>query len=144
MVRLPHHSSLAVNPGLVSVVRSDGVTCVHVACARANSYLLSALLAQGADHNARHAPSGATPLILAVQEGAAACVEVLLSSAGPPPLALDSVTKKGQTAVFVAAKMGDVVLLKMLLERGADPERTETDATPLFVATRRGHTECGE
>jgi Ankyrin repeats (many copies) len=56
---------------------------------------------------------------------------------------VDAVNQYGATALSFASRRGHVEVIKLLLERGADPLRRDNfnGLTPLLFALRQGHTE---
>ncbi|OQS01487.1 ankyrin repeat protein [Achlya hypogyna] len=51
----------------------------------------------------------------------------------------DASNDRGETPLLAAVTQGHVAIVELLLEAGADPFRTTTDGSPLFVAQRNGH-----
>ena len=110
------------------------------------------LLGRGAPIDARHGPSGATPLILAASGGHVGVVKLLLLSDANPA----DGDNAGATAAHVAALRGHVDCLAMLLDGpegppGGDPGNaiedlvsagTRKGETPLMAAAKGGHVEA--
>ena len=106
------------------------------------STLISALLAKGADVNARSA-EGKTALLLAAEKGRDETVRTLLESGAE----VDAADAAGQTALERAAREGHRDVVADLRRAGADVSRTDPTvllpelkiATDLFVdAARKG------
>lgn len=95
------------------------------------------MLAHGAQVDARHS-SGATPLVLASQEGHQSCVELLLRAGA----SVDSVTSVGASSLFVAAQNDHSDVCRVLIEAGCNVELADAlGATPLIAAAQNGHSE---
>ncbi|XP_014678855.1 PREDICTED: putative ankyrin repeat protein RBE_0220 [Priapulus caudatus] len=116
--------------------RSDG-TMLHAAVAGGNARVLSPacsgqlviirlLLEAGADPNVAETKSGVTPLMMR-----------MLLSHGADANAADSY---GQTSLYHAASFGQLDIMRLQLEAGADPNVAETKSgkTPLMMAVRNG------
>ena len=53
---------------------------------------------------------------------------------------LTKITKDGSTALMYATHRGDIDIVRLLLERGADPNKQTKDGwTPLMYATEKGN-----
>jgi ankyrin repeat protein len=58
---------------------------------------------------------------------------------------LDFVTKRGETAVAIAAKNGNLRIIKALINAGADFNRTDKDGIgPLYLSILHNHEKCSE
>lgn len=75
----------------------------------------------------------------AASEGDAARVRELLDKGAD----VNAANQYGATALAFATRRENVEMVKLLLERGADPDRKDTfyGATPLGLALRKGHSE---
>ena len=102
------------------------------AAQKADSTEVRALLAAGADANAR-AADGTTPMIFAAHFGDLASVQALLAANGDPNLT----NRYGVGPMHEAAQRADTGLLRILLDAGAsvDPALPEGE-TPLMLASR--------
>jgi ankyrin repeat protein len=80
-----------------------------------NTRTVNELLVRGFDPNT-HEESGQSALTLAVREGAAQVVDVLLKH---PQLDVNALNRTGETALMLAALKGDLALVRRLAERGA-------------------------
>ncbi|MBZ5724192.1 MAG: ankyrin repeat domain-containing protein [Acidobacteriia bacterium] len=91
------------------------------------------LIARGANVNAR-SRQGRTPLMLAaLRPGGSPVVALMLTSGADVHVA----DKRGNTALGLAASIGEVETMRLLLSKGADPEATnEKGETPLIMATK--------
>ncbi|WP_348273520.1 ankyrin repeat domain-containing protein [Streptomyces sp. DSM 40868] len=97
-----------------------GRTAVHYAAADGDADGLSVLLAGGADpEEGDHA--GWTPLHFAAQAQAPSAIEVLLASGAT----VDAEDGHGNTPLWraVFCSQGEGVVIRLLLEAGADPDR---------------------
>jgi ankyrin repeat protein len=115
---LDHKNGVA----LVNVVNAEGKAGIHEACIRGKAGIVELLLEKQADVNLVISSTGATPLLVAVADGHLAVVQVLVK--GKADLNIQS--KKGNSALMVAAKKEKVDILKYLLEAGADTELKDT------------------
>ena len=96
---------------------------------------VNALLAVGADSNAKDSNTGTTALMYAAQHGHEAVVQALLAKKANP----DAKNSKGNTALMRAAQRGHAAVVEALLAKGADPNEQDSDgATALMWATRFG------
>lgn len=77
-------------------------------------------LAEGADPNVT-GPDGDTPLIVAARVGFTGAAEQLLKRKA----AVDAENKRGETALIVAVQARQVPIVKLLLEHGANPDKTD-------------------
>ena len=59
------------------------------------------------------------------------------------PRKTEGTTDKGATPLFVAAEKGDLEVVRLLVESGANKDQGTTGkgATPLYIAARNGHLE---
>ena len=86
-------------------------------------------------------PQGWAPLHYAVFGGHKAVIEFLLASGA----AVDARAPNGQTAAMLAAKLGKIDLLKLLVEAKADVGLVDySNATALSLALAAGNTEAAE
>jgi ankyrin repeat protein len=145
--------------------------CLEFAVKKDEAQVTEALLHNGAKANAA-LPSGSTPLDLAASAGSIGAISVLLNNGADPNFAgpngtspledaslkgYDSVATalldhgarvnqvnagSGTTALYAAASFGKAGMVKLLLDRGADPAlcgRNRT--TPYQAALANGYTE---
>ncbi len=95
------------------------------------------LIKAGADVNVRN-KFGVTPLIMALQNGHAVVVKLLLAAEADVNAALKT---NGVTPLFMASLQGHSKVVKLLLAAGADVNaKTNRGDTPLSIAKMRGHT----
>jgi len=121
----------------VNATQIDGTSALHWAVEANNLELADILLRNGAKPSTAN-EAGATPLLLATQNGNAAMIERLLA-AGANPNA--PVTKTSDTALMMAARTGKMDAVKMLLEHGAQVNAKETwgGTTALMWAVSERH-----
>jgi ankyrin repeat protein len=97
---------------------------------------VKALLAAGADVNAKETWNGQTALMWAAAEGHAPVVQALI--AGGADIRMGS--NAGTTPLIFAVRKGDMASVNALLAAGADVNEKRPDlATPLLVAIINGH-----
>jgi ankyrin repeat protein len=126
---------LAHDPTLVDLPGYRGRTALGTAARNGHGALVSLLLACGADPRHRHS-SGARALDRAAQEGHLDVVERLLAH---DPGLLDLPGSQGDTPLIMAAGHGHVVLVRLLLDRGADARhRNEGGLRALDWAAQTG------
>jgi len=101
---------------------------------------VQALLANGADVNAKETTYGATALIIASQNGHTEIVKLLLEKGADVNA---KVTTYGAGALYAASQNGHTEVVKLLLEKGADVnvKQTVDGTTALMVASQNGHTD---
>ena len=107
----------------VSAPQEDGTTALHWAARWNDVEMADLLIAAGANIKTRNR-FGATPLSLACINGGAGIIGSLLK-AGEDPNAV--VSDVGDTALMLAARTGKPDALKVLLEHGADPNKTNNE-----------------
>lgn len=107
----------------VNAAQPDGTTALHWASRWNDVEMANLLIGAGANIKARNR-FGATPLSLACINGGAAVIESLLK-AGEDPNAV--VSDAGDTALMLAARTGKPDALKVLLDHGADANKTNTE-----------------
>ena len=109
----------------------SGYTPLHYAAREGHAECVRALLASGANANARTRAGGATPLHRAAFTGAGACVRLLLEG-GADPCARDA---DGESALHKASANGHADVVRALLRaggtRGIAGERDRKGMTPV-------------
>ena len=96
---------------------------------------VEALLAEGADANAR-ARRGQTALMVAANSGHAEATRVLLDQGADP----NAKTEDGRTALIAAAAAGHADVTEVLLSKGADLDARAADGRTAFIfAAENGH-----
>jgi hypothetical protein len=127
--------ALAVILWAIPASGQDASRALLDAAARGDRGRLSALLAAGADPDARDV-EGRPALLLAAASGRPGAVEVLLRAGATADVA----TRSGWTPLHAAAEAGALEVARVLLDAGVDPDRPDrTRGTALDVAERAGH-----
>jgi ankyrin repeat protein len=111
-------------------------------CARTNAVeAVEALLARGADVNAKEKSLGQTALMWGASEGHAGVVQTLLKHGAD----VQARSADGYTALLMAARGADLPTTQALLAAGADINaKAKNGTTPLVVAIIRGHVKYAE
>ena len=109
--------------GIVDSRADDGSTGLILAVAREDEDFTAFLLNKGANPNLA-TKSGDTALMAAARTGFAQGAEWLLSQGAK----VDAVNRQGETALIVAVQSRQPALVKLLLDAGADPDRTDAAA----------------
>jgi ankyrin repeat protein len=99
---------------------TSGETALHIVTARRDLTWLTFLTSRGANVNARDG-QGRTPLQVATNLGWRDGVGILLSRKANTEVANDA----GETPLISAVHRRDVELTKLLLQAGADPDRSD-------------------
>jgi ankyrin repeat protein len=130
------HDDLVSAKANVKAKNRYGVTPLSLACVNGDAAMVTLLLDQGADANAR-LPGEETPLMLACRTGKVGPVKALLARGADE----NARERRSQTALMWAAAEGHEEVVEILLSAGAD-FRTPLSSgfTPLFFAIREGAT----
>ncbi len=116
----------------------DSNTALTEAARRGHAETTRLLLDQGADLCMKDGGDLEKRLMLAALRGDAARVEELLYRGA----AIDAATESGDTALTMAAGLGHMKLLGLLVKKGANPNLLlPCDETPLTIAAKNGRTE---
>jgi uncharacterized protein len=119
----------------VNVAQADGTTALHWAARHDDLETANLLIRAGANVKAANR-FGITPLALACTNGNAAIIEALLK--GGPNGGEDAnsvVSVSGDTALMLASRTGKTDAIAVLLNHGADVNKTNADGqTPLMWA----------
>lgn len=137
----PVHSRRLVLSGLLAAllgVSGSSFAGAYVDFFRAvkldDAETIKSLLKRGLDPNLIEEQRGDSGMILALREGAPNVFNVLLNARG---INLEIKAKNGDTALMLAAYKGEVAAVKGLLEKGAEPNKT--DWTALHYAAAAGN-----
>jgi ankyrin repeat protein len=118
--------ALIDKPGSTIVNARDltsGETALMIAIKRRDTPWMGFLLQNGADPNLKDA-EGNTPLIVAAMNGFPDGVRVMLIAKAQ----VDGSNGRGETALIKAVHMRDAASVQLLLQAGADPDRTDNQA----------------
>jgi len=117
---------------------ADQVTPLHVAAHNGNTQACRMLLEKGVNVNVREY-NDYTPLMMAAQEGHFETCEVLIAFKA----SVNAVTSKNISALHIAAIKGCAVVVRLLMQHGADPKLTtlSLNSTPLHVAATQGNSQ---
>ncbi len=96
----------------VNAPQMDGTTALHWAVRTDDLKTASLLIRAGANVSTANR-EGATPLLLATENGNAAMIEKLIQGGADPNAPL---TKYGDTALMMASRTGNIAAIKVLLE----------------------------
>jgi ankyrin repeat protein len=112
------------NPGgLVDTKDGDGNTALIIAINRSDDNWTGFLLKQGADPNLP-GKGGDTPLIAAARVGFDQAADWLLAMGAK----VDADNKMGETPLIIAVQHHDTPLVRLLLSRGANPDKADAAA----------------
>jgi ankyrin repeat protein len=118
----------------------DGMSPLLLACKAGNAECARVLLENGGDLLVRDPSDGETPLHLACESENADLVSLLIESMLRSALDFEDENEDGETALFVAAKLGALSIVKLLVDAGADLNAFNVDGVSLLVtAARNGH-----
>jgi ankyrin repeat protein len=109
--------------GLLDARDGDGNTALIVSIARRDEDWTGFLLNKGADPNLG-GKGGDTPLITAARIGFDQAVEWLLGMGAK----VDAPNKMGETPLIIAVQQRQALIVRRLLEAGANPDKTDTAA----------------
>lgn len=118
------------------LLAGDGLAPLHWALVRRDTGMVDLLLERGSSIDVRSV-QGATPLMNAVQEQSISIEMVsFLLDRGADPNATDN---RGFTALHRAAEFGQLGIVQLLLDRGANRHPESEGYTPQSLAQIRGH-----
>ena len=110
-------------PRIVDSRNAKGDTALIIAINRSDPNWTGFLLNKGADPNLA-GRGGDTPLIAAARIGFEDAAEWLIGMGAK----VDGTNRMGETALIVAVQQRQIPLIKLLLEKGANPDKTDTAA----------------
>jgi ankyrin repeat protein len=115
-------TELLQQPGsrVVNYRDDKGEAAIHIVTARRDLTWLRYLAGQGADMNVATG-SGDTPLIIATRIGFAEGADALLGRGA----LVDKPNRRGETPLIIAVQQRNLPLIRLLAERGANPDRTD-------------------
>ena len=117
---------LAGRPGSTIVNAKDGDnggTGLHIVTRDRDLGWMGFLLQEGADANARDR-NGATPLIIATDQHFVEGAKLLIAVKAD----IDATNRNGETALIRAVQGRDTTLVRLLVESGANPDKTDNVA----------------
>lgn len=127
---------LSLHPEELNIPDAMGRTPLAWAAARGDQRNVVTLLSYGADPNITDSQLSG-PLSNAAAQGHTLCVQLLLEAGADPEPPLPSNVKKGSPLNVATRNSSDPLLLKRLLDFGADVNQSSTDGkTALFHAAR--------
>ena len=118
--------SLIAAPGSVVINsrgRGDGEAALHYLVRERDLVWLNYLLARGARPDIQN-NQGNTPLTLASQLGWVDGAQLLLARRA----SVDLPNSRGETALILAVQRRDLAMVRLLVEKGANPKRTDSVA----------------
>ncbi|KAF3481219.1 uncharacterized protein GIQ15_03978 [Arthroderma uncinatum] len=127
---------LKLHPEDINVQDAMGRTPLAWAAARGDSYSVVTLLSHGADPNIIDVQISG-PVSNAAARGYTACVRLLLEAGAHPDPQTPPGIKKGSPLNVAARNATDVLLLKTLLDFGADPDSSGTDGDTALIHAAR-------
>ena len=123
---------------VLAIPKHDAATPVHHAAEEGENKVVEALLEIGADANELDS-DGQTPLHLASSWGHASSCRLLVCKGGAN---IDAQDDGGDTPLHEAARADELAALLELLRLGADKDsRNKMGATPLILASHKGHSQ---
>ena len=133
---------ISAHPEQVNGYSHDGWTPLHLACFFGQPEIAEALIASGADVQARSKnPMHNTPLHAAVAGRNRQAARLLLEHGAN----VNTRQEGGFTALHSAAQSGDVEMLRLLVDHGADVQiRAENQQNAMDLALTKGHSAIVE
>ena len=110
-------------PRIVDSRNSKGDTALIIALSRSDRNWTGFLLNEGADPNLP-GKGGDTPLIAATRAGFDEAADWLLGMGAK----VDGANKMGETALIIAVQQREIPMVKLLLNAGANPDKSDTAA----------------
>lgn len=117
---------------------STGETALHVVTARRDALWIRFLTEKGANPNIRN-KQGVSPLQLAVTMGYADGVDALLGAGADVEVS----NVAGETPLIAAIHARDIPIIRMLLDKGANPDRTDNSGRTArdYAALMKGNAQ---
>ncbi len=110
-------------PRIVDSRNNKGDTALIIALSRSDRNWTGFLLNEGADPNLP-GKGGDTPLIAATRTGFDEAADWLLGKGAK----VDGANKMGETALIIAVQQREIPMVKLLLNAGANPDKSDTAA----------------
>lgn len=141
----------------VNATRKNGMTPLFVAASKGYLDAFQLLLDYDADPNSKR-NDGLTPIFVVLQKNRLNMLEVLLSKNRDIQQAIEDgyiplstpinvnhvINDSGVTPLYTAIEIGDIEMIQVLLNTGADPNREVYDSTLLFKAIEIGRLDIVE
>ncbi|KAI9766861.1 MAG: hypothetical protein M1839_004748 [Geoglossum umbratile] len=127
---------ILLHPEDINAADAMGRTPIAWAAARGDRRAVVTLLSHGADPNATDIQCSG-PLSNAAAQGHTVCVRLLLEAGAHPDPTVSRTEKKGSPLNCAARNAADVLLLKSLLDFGADIESGGVDGKTALIHTAR-------
>jgi len=122
-----------------------GSTALHLACEEGHWPIVELLVSKGANLTIRDS-GGYTPLMMAAStthEKQLEIIKCLFDASNAVRETINTRGRSGKTALQWSAFWGDVRIVKLLMEAGANPLLADDDDnTPLKLAQERGNHDC--
>jgi ankyrin repeat protein len=109
-------------PAIINARDADNNSALAIAIAQRDPEWTGYLLNKGADPDLVGDKAGDTPLIIAARIGFDQAVQWLIGMGAK----VNATNKMGETALIAAVQQRQVPIVRMLLEAGADPDKTDT------------------
>lgn len=115
---------------------ANGDLALHATASSGATECLKLLLQHKANVNAQ--ANGECALIKAIVNGHDECAKLLINAGAD----VNTVSAGGDTPLVCAAEKNNVTIVELLLEKGADINKTAREYTALMAAAQKNHDEC--
>ena len=117
---------------------SSGETALHIVTQRRDTVWIQFLAQRGANPNIAD-KTGTTPLMLAVSLGFVEGAEALIKAGSR----VDVTNAAGETPLISSVHRRDIALMRLLLAKGADPDRTDNSGRSArdYAALMQGNSQ---
>lgn len=132
-------TSLTTTPSTAGKNKDTALTPLHHAALTSNLPSLRALLPFAPSHlnlSPLTSPHQNTPLHLACGNGHKVAAKLIINAHQQPKSIIDARNKRGDTPLALAALGGYEPVVRLLLERGADPEAEDEDGETVWERVR--------
>jgi len=127
------------DPTTINEIKNSGSTALFITAWNGHVEVVDFLIKSGADLSIKNS-DGWTALHSAAAKGHLECVKLLAQT---DPTTINELTNKGSTALYLAAQIGLVEVVDLLIKLGADLLiRNSVGWTALHSAAFNGHLEC--